>query len=168
MEVKRKEESWLRFISKELFKHKKLSNEAGTLIELCEYYRLVRNSSSHGIEAKKEMNEQYKKIENIEIKKESKFVKLSAPNEYKNINFDDFIMYARSSQLLATILYKNIVYDYEKLFLSINPGVYMCFVNNTKRLKGAVYSYIKTNFNDDGSLDDKLDDIIKQFYNSLV
>ena len=68
---------------------------------------------------------EYKRLQKYNFKVEAKFAKLLAPNEYENISFDDFVMFARSCVELATYLFNSISYDYEKIILDAPVPKYL-------------------------------------------
>lgn len=81
---------------------------------------------------------------------------------FSEIQFDDFIMFARSSQLLAGILYKNVRYDYEKVLAATDIKIFSIFSKDINRMKNAIYNYIITCYSDDGSLKEKLDELVQK------
>ena len=124
------------------------------IYDLCEYYRLIRNSAVHDLCEVNDHIKEYKKLQRHDFKVEAKFAKLSAPNEYDNISFDDFIMFARSSVELATYLFDHISYDYKKIVLDVNNSQKAVWKRYTKeRREKAILAYINTLFTVDDTLD---------------
>ena len=131
------------------------------ICDLCEYYRLVRNSAVHDLCDVNDHVKEYKKLQNYNFKVETKFVKLVAPNEYDRIIFDDFVMFARSSVELATYLFENIPYDYEKIILSAPDSLKSVWKRYTReRCENAIKAYINTLFIVDNSLDEQMPHLI--------
>ena len=60
-----------------------------------------------------------KDTENINFKKDTKFARLIAPNEYEKISFDDFVISSCSCVGLATYLFNLVSYDYIKIINEI-------------------------------------------------
>lgn len=81
-----------------------LSDDMKPLYELCEYYRLIRNTSVHDLCEVDSHEKEYRKLQKYNFKTEAKFSKLVAPNKYEEISFDDFVMFSRSCVELATYI----------------------------------------------------------------
>ncbi len=97
---------------------------------------------------------EYKRLQKYNFKVEAKFAKLLAPNEYKNISFDDFVMFARSCVELATYLFNSISYDYEKIILDAPSSQISVWKKYTRqRCERAILAYINTLFTVDDTLD---------------
>lgn len=93
-------------------------------------------------------------MQKYDFKVEAKFSKLSAPNEYDNISFDDFVMFARSCVELATYLFNHISYDYEKIVSdATNPQKADWKKYTKERREKAILNYINTLFRVDDTLD---------------
>ena len=121
---------------------------------LCEYYRLIRNSAVHDLCEVDDHIKEYKKLQKYDFKVEAKFSKLVAPNEYDNISFDDFVMFARSCVELATYLFNHISYDYEKIVSdATNPQKADWKKYTKERREKAILNYINTLFRVDDTLD---------------
>lgn len=58
-----------------------------------EYYRLIRNKFSHVIDNDKQLISLKEDI--LTLKDKSEYFKLNAPNDYKELKFDDFILFTR-------------------------------------------------------------------------
>lgn len=67
----------------------------------------------------KSHEKEFRKLQNYNFKKDTKFAKLIAPNEYEKISFDDFVMFLRSRVALATYLFNLVSYDYIKILNEI-------------------------------------------------
>lgn len=81
---KQKEDSWLTCVTKNVLKGN-LPDDLRPISELCEYYRLIRNTAVHDLcDIDSHVNE-YKKLQKYNFKTEAKFAKLSAPNDYEKI-----------------------------------------------------------------------------------
>ena len=153
---KRQEESWLSYAERIILISP--PKEITPLIELCEYYRLVRNTAVHtNAEVK---DKQYQKIKKYNYKQDAKFARLSAPNEYENISFDDFVMFARTCNDLANVLYSNLRYDYTKIVLGMeNEQIQKLkkYTNSRERGKQALLKYIATNYKCDSIINQDVD-----------
>ena len=73
-----------------------LSDDMKPLYELCEYYRLIRNTSVHDLCEVDSHEKEYRKLQKYNFKTEAKFSKLVAPNKYEEISFDDFVYLFRT------------------------------------------------------------------------
>ena len=132
----------------------KLPADKQAIYDLCEYYRLIRNSAVHDLCEVDDHIKEYKKLQKYDFKVEAKFSKLSAPNEYDNISFDDFVMFARSCVELATYLFNHISFDYEKIVMdATNPQKADWKKYTKERREKAILNYINTLFRVDDTLD---------------
>lgn len=133
------------------------------IYDLCEYYRLVRNSAVHDLRDVENHVKKYDKLQKYNFKLEAKFAELSAPNKYEDISFDDFMIFARSCVELATYLFNHISYDYEKIILNVPDSQKSVWKKYTKERCGrAIEAYINTFFTKDETLNvSYLVDIIK-------
>ena len=70
--------------------------------EVCQHYRLVRNAFVHP-EARNKLAENEKGLKKLREKVVgiSTYSRLDAPNGFKKLGFDDFILYSRASKRLA-------------------------------------------------------------------
>lgn len=153
---KNQDQSWLKFITNNLI-HNKLPEDMQAMYDLCEYYRLIRNSTVHDLCEVNDCVKEYKALQKYDFKLEAKFSKLSAPNEYDNIAFDDFVMFARSCDELAKYLYNHIPYDYKKIISKINNSQKSVWKKYTKeRREKAILNYINTMFRADDTLNTEL------------
>ena len=156
VEVKEKvkEESWLLYAERLLLNQ--LPKEIQPLFDLCEYYRLIRNTAVHDLCDVETRTKEYRQLKKYDFPQDTKFEKLKAPNEYENISFDDFVMFARSCNELANFIYANLRYDYKKLVNSIEHEQIKKltkYKNNRVRGEKALSRYIVTNFKNDPVLD---------------
>ena len=147
------EQSWLKCATNNIIQDK-LPADKQAIYDLCEYYRLIRNSAVHDLCEVDDHIKEYKKLQKYDFKVEAKFSKLLAPNEYDNISFDDFVMFARSCVELATYLFNHISYDYEKIVLdAANPQKADWKKYTKERREKASLNYINTLFRIDDTLD---------------
>ena len=145
-------ESWLKCAFKNIV-HDKIPSDKQALYELCEYYRLVRNTAVHDLCDIDSHEKEYRKIQKNNYKTEAKFSKLSAPNDYDNISFDDFVMFSRSCVELATYLFDMLSYDYERIVKNMPSSLVCKFRRYSKsRCEKALIAYINTCFKLDDSL----------------
>lgn len=146
---KTKEDSWLVCVWKNLPYDK--NENMQQLFDICEYYRLVRNKAVHSLSEDKTCKVAFSKLSQYTFATDTKFCKLSAPSSFEEINFDDFVLFARSTNELAISLYSNFQYDYDKLVIDI---LSQCkskinkYQNNPKRIKDFLRSHIVTYYKD--------------------
>ena len=81
------EQSWLKCATNNIIQDK-LPADKQAIYDLCEYYRLIRNSAVHDLCEVDDHIKEYKKLQKYDFKVEAKFSKLSAPNEYDNIQLE--------------------------------------------------------------------------------
>lgn len=86
-------------------------------IDICEYYRLVRNEIVHmgekGVDYRSARNRVLEINEELRLSKLS--VRLNAPNEINCINFDDQVLFSRCAKLLCSFIYNNSRYDWNNI-----------------------------------------------------
>lgn len=147
----------------------KLADNMKPLYELCEYYRLIRNTSVHDLCGVDSHETEYRKLKKYNFKIETKFVRLAAPNKYEDISFDDFIMFSRSCVELAAYIFGKMSYDYEKIVLDIpNKQVSTWKKYSRKRQEKAVYSYIKTLYKVDEGLTEQIPRLLMMIIDPIV
>ena len=142
----------------------KLPREQQGLFELCEYYRLVRNTAVHDLCDIRLHDVEYKKLSKYGFKKNTKFCKLEAPNAYDKIVFDDFVMFSRSSVELATYLYMKIEYNYKKIVEDVPEQlktVWRKYRKNRKRCEDVIRSYINMLYRVDDSLEEQMPQLVE-------
>lgn len=155
-EDKFQNESWLKCAVKNIVKEK-LPVDKQALYDLCEYYRLVRNSAVHDLCGVNEHAKEFNNLQKYNFKTEAKFAKLVAPNRYDNISFDDFVMFARSCVEFATYLYENISYDYEKIISDVPETLVSKWQKySQQRRKNAIFAYINTLFKTDTTFESQI------------
>ena len=146
-----------------------LADDMKPLYELCEYYRLIRNTSVHDLCDVDSHEREYGKLQKYNFKTETKFSKLVAPNKYEEISFDDFIMFSRSCVELATYIFEKISYDYEKIVLDI-PGkqVSKWRKYSKERQEQAIYSYMKTLYKVDEDFVEQISNLLSMIIDPIV
>lgn len=150
---KNQEESWLEYVVRNITLGK-LPPNIQAVYDLCEYYRLVRNTSVHDLCDIKEHKSEYKNLQKYDYKLDAKFKKLTAPNEYNQICFDDFVMFSRSCVELATYIYDNVVFDYEKIVTTAPTNIQSKWRKYGQgRCAQAIRTYVNSNFRIDASFD---------------
>lgn len=153
---KLQEDSWLNCAVKNIVKEK-LSQNNQSLFDLCEYYRLIRNTAVHDLCDVKSHEKEYKKLQKYNFKKETKFANLIAPNEYEKISFDDFVMFSRSCVEFATYLFNLVSYDYKKIINEIPQSQIARWKKyKPERCEKAIFAYINTLFRIDKDLESQL------------
>lgn len=166
-EEKKQDNSWLICVSNNTLGVNKSKKEKN-LVQLCEYYRLIRNIAVHDFYKLETHLSEYNSLPKDEYKTDAKFQRLEAPNKYENISFDDFVMYSRSCNELATILYDKLEFDYKKIiqaFLHTNISRFTKYKNNSLRGKNALYLDIKLQFKDSPKLREEIDEL---FHNIMA
>ena len=139
------------------------------LYELCEYYRLIRNSSVHDLCEIDSHEKEYRKLQKYNFKTDAKFSKLVAPNIYEEISFDDFVMFSRSCVELATYIFEKMEYDYAKIVKDIpHKQVSKWQKYSKKRQKRALYSYINTLYQADETLIEQIPELINIFLCNIL
>lgn len=142
-----------------------ISDDMKPLYELCEYYRLIRNSSVHALCEIDSHEKEYRKLQKYNFKTEAKFSKLVAPNIYEEISFDDFVMFSRSCVELATYIFEKMEYDYAKIVKDIpHKQVSKWRKYSKKRQERALYSYINTLYKADETLIEQIPELINILY----
>ena len=126
MPNKKKEESLLEYYKKNL--NLQLKDE----IEICDYYRTIRNYYIHS---------NYK-----EIKYTEKLEKLNV-HRHENINFEDFILFAKTTRKVAKEIYNNIQLDYEKILLK-NKNKFARYKNNKNKFIAKYKELLKTEYSE--------------------
>lgn len=146
-----------------------LADDMKPLYELCEYYRLIRNTSVHDLCDVDSHEREYGKLQKYNFKTETKFSKLVAPNKYEEISFDDLVMFSRSCVELATYIFEKISYDYEKIVLDI-PGkqVSKWRKYSKKRQEQAIYSYMKTLYKVDEDFVEQISNLLSMIIDPIV
>lgn len=153
---KNQEDSWLKCAVKNIFP-KGTPQEIKALVDICEYYRLIRNSSVHDLCNIDNRTKEFIGLSKYNFKTDAKFKKLSAPNNFEQISYDDFIMFARSTLELAEYLFKNVSYDYTKIISCAPSSVQSKWKKfSQKRREQAICAYIKSNYKINTSLEEQL------------
>lgn len=153
---KLQEDSWLKCAVKNIA-NEKLSQDNQALFDLCEYYRLVRNTAVHDLCDVKSHKKEFRKLQNYNFKRDTKFASLIAPNEYEKISFDDFVMFSRSCVELATYLYNLVSYDYIKIINEIPQSQIARWKKyKPERCEKAIFAYINTSFRIDKDLESQI------------
>lgn len=159
---KNKEDSLLIYVVKNLIIDS--SYKLQPLIDICEYYRLVRNKAVHSSSEDNAHKIALSKLNKHSFVKDAKFCKLSAPNCFDYISFDDFVMFARSVNELAISLYCSFQYDYDMLIsevlLECKPIINK-YQNKPERIKSFLYSHIITYFKGCDDLLEKIEKCLK-------
>lgn len=146
-----------------------LSDDMKSLYELCEYYRLIRNTSVHDLCEIDSHEKEYHKLKKYNFKTEVKFSKLVAPNKYEDISFDDFVMFSRSCVELATYIFEKITYDYTKIVLDIpDKQVSKWRKFSKKRQEKALCSYIKTLYKVDKEFEEQIPNLLSMIVDPIV
>lgn len=139
-------EDFLNAIINAVYKDKK-SKEIDALYNVCKYYRLIRNAFIHkNPKENQELKEARRQIEKQEnhFFDSKRFNKLSAPNSLENIQFDDFVLFARSSVDLAKRLFDDSEYNISEILgddkFSLSK-ILKKYINNEKRLVDRTKQY---------------------------
>lgn len=135
------------------------------LIEACEYYRLVRNVAVHDFFEKKDPELMYKKLIGHIPELKLEYIKLNAPNEVSNIEFDDFILFSRVVQDLAKEIHNYFRYDPDKILDNVKLSNLKKFKNNENRLKKSIESLLNSKYHLDK---DTFDKCSNKIYNKIM
>ena len=146
-----------------------LSDDMKPLYELCEYYRLIRNTSVHDLCEIDSHEKEYRKLQKYNFKTEAKFSKLVAPNKYEEISFDDFVMFSRSCVELATYIFEKMAYDYTKIALDIPDKQISKWRKYSKnRQEKALCLYIKTLYKVDEEFIEQIPKLLNMIIDPIV
>lgn len=146
-----------------------LADDIRPLYELCEYYRLVRNTSVHDLCEVDSHEKVYRKLLKYNFKTVSKFSKLAAPNKYEDISFDDFVMFSRTCVEIATYIFEKMPYDYEKIVLDIpNKQLNKWRKFSQNRQEKAIFSYIKTLYKVDTDFEEQIPKLLNVIADPIV
>lgn len=146
---------------------KGIPNDLKPSFDVCEYYRLVRNDSAHGIGSSTVKEKDVKKAQSLVLDRDAKFSKLIAPNAPNELTFDDFVMFARSANALACALFSSFKYDYNKIMVALDDRTnsrIKKLKNDRKRCENYIYALISTNYKDSSTLKND----IHMFCDSLI
>lgn len=127
MKQKQDNQSYLEYLKKNL------NLDIDKEIEICEYYRLIRNKYIHNSE------------DNVKIPKLLNDIKI---NTYDSIKFDDFVIFSKSTLIVAKKIYDKIEYDYEKILIE-NIKKFLKYRNNKEKFIKIFTEYIKTEFKEE-------------------
>lgn len=96
---------------------KMLDAEEKSLLNICEYYRLVRNNIVHVSEkSTSELAIAYSRINDLNKMDCTKtYGHLTAPNKFDAINFDDQVLFARAALKLAKIIFQKSDYNWREV-----------------------------------------------------
>lgn len=143
---KQQEESWLKCVCRNVY-GRHVPEHAIAIFNLCEYYRLVRNSAVHDLRNLETHSSVYREVLKFDFNTSAKYAKLNAPNPYENICFDDFVMFSRSCIELATALYGVLELDCKKIISSLPDSIILKWKKyNFERFKMAINLYITSNY----------------------
>lgn len=131
---KQDNQSYLNYLKKNL--NLDIDNE----IEICEYYRLIRNKYIHNLE------------DNVKIPKLLNNIKI---NTYDSIKFDDFVIFSEATLIVAKTIYDKVEYDYEKILIK-NIKKFLKYRNNKEKFIKVFTEYIKTEFKEENVNYEKL------------
>lgn len=131
LENKEAGDSLLKYICSYVYP-KGIPTELKPSFDVCEYYRLVRNDSAHGIGNSSIKSKDIKKAQALSLNCDAKYCKLKAPNAPDELTFDDFVMFARSANTLVCALYSSFEYDYNKILFALDERT----KSKIRKLKG--------------------------------
>lgn len=118
-------DSMLKHIHKNLIGMKRTSEISYLNYLICDYYRLIRNLCAHTDNTNKVQSaHQYLLERKEEI--EAAYPQLQSPNDFQQINFDDFVLYSRAAKDLAEEYVSNIKYDTEKFISKFDVERFRC------------------------------------------
>lgn len=87
------------------------------LYYVCNYYRLVRNEIVHSGNGSNELRQTKSQLNNIdeELVKSGVCGRLKAPNDLKDLSFDDQVLFSRAARTLCERIYKDSKYDWDSV-----------------------------------------------------
>lgn len=160
LQEKQQDESWLKCVCRNAY-GTHIPEHTIAIFALCEYYRLVRNSAVHDLCNIETHSSVYKGLLKFDFNTSAKYAKLSAPNPYENICFDDFVMFSRSCIELASALYDVLELDCKKIISSLPDSIILKWKKyNFDRCKMAINLYITSNFKNIKISDKEIQDLI--------
>lgn len=171
VEVKKKEDGQdlLDYVIKTLLGS--VTAEIKPSVLLCDYYRLVRNCAVHKARSSEDPAKKIEKVYSIvsgyDYKKETKYMKLNAPNKPDKINFDDHVMFARTCNELANYIYGLVEYDPKKMYESLcdkQKNKLKKLVSNEARWKQSILNHIQAV----GKIDEIVRNGVDQLYSDIV
>ncbi|MDM8568609.1 hypothetical protein QUF50_03670 [Thiotrichales bacterium HSG1] len=112
-----------------------IKNIPNDLIDICDYYRMVRNYMAHTDRDDKKLKSCYKKVEENSNDFLKKFHLNNTPNSLENINFDDFI--------ILTNIIKHIAFIFSTEFKPDNKRIAKILFDMSKETKQNTYKKIK-------------------------
>lgn len=122
-------------------------------LELFDYYRKVRNKYSHDYIDDSKMDKAFAQVIKFKTDISNGYPKLSAPNEFEKINFDDFVLFTR--------LVKDIAYELNNIIQPISDNLLVDYYRrkdmfkslgqNIPRKINAIKGHLRENF---GIVDD--------------
>ena len=85
------------------------------LYYVCNYYRLVRNEIAHSGNGSNELRQAKSQLNNIddELVKSGVRSRLKAPNDPKELSFDDQVLFSRAARTLCERIYKDSKYEWD-------------------------------------------------------
>ena len=118
---------------------------------ICDYYRLVRNSSTHinKRDGQSNIKVAYGKINREVLANDSRTRRLNAPNIPEDLCFDDFVLFSRSCVHLAKELYEGIDFDYEKVIMGLPDSLikdWKAVKCNEQKLSQKLHMYLSANY----------------------
>ncbi|RKD71194.1 hypothetical protein ATL39_2589 [Sinobaca qinghaiensis] len=115
--------------------------------KICDYYRNIRNSALHNKDEKRlnKLDLEHNKVSSMKIRK-NEYSKLNAPNKFKSINFDDFILYSRAAKEMAFKLCELSKPNIDEVVNLINEKNFSCYENNSNRKHNALITELKSKY----------------------
>lgn len=123
---------------------KKMSAEMDDLekdaVNICEYYRLLRNQFIHSGEDCSKINVLHGKLQNVaEMYKKSKLSKiLCAPSDKEHLNYDDQVLFARASCLIAKFIYEKTKYNWKIILESKKEKIKPFLVRSERNINSII------------------------------
>ncbi len=116
-------------------------------IEIYEYYRLVRNKYAHEHINLDKLSKKHNKVSLFKLDIENDYKFKNIPNQFGNINFDDFILFTRTVKDIADNICNSLNPD-DEIFISYLKHVKMFkgLANNPKRRYNAIISFLNNKY----------------------
>ena len=133
--------------------HKEVTEVVGEFrLSLFNYYRIIRNKYSHDRIEESKVKDVYKKLSKYKDEIRAEYPNLSAPNEFENVSFDDFILFSRVVKDIANGLNQLAKPSLETIAAYYTrANVVKKYKDNSKRKTNALRAHINDKFGLDGA-----------------
>ena len=116
-------------------------------LAIFDYYRLVRNKYSHDRITTDRMLKEFVNISGHSLKINDDYPGITAPNNFQNISFDDFILFSRTIKDIADKITAMLIPTDEQLKAFYDrKELYKELTQNKSRRVHAIKGHMRTNF----------------------